>query len=202
VVFNPEQIAFAVAIGEASTKSIDVEYNGTRDWKIEEVVVAKALALEATLSELVRRRGKVGYRLEVTLKDNAPAGIVRDYLYLKTTQQGVPPVPVPVAATVQAPLTVAPGVLSLGTVRAGQTLTRRARVTATKPFRVTAVEGLGDGITLDVELPNAATARMQTVTFRCVFRAGGAFKKEVKIKTDLPEPPVTLTIEGTVSPDK
>ncbi len=199
VVFNPDKIAFGtVARGQARTETIDVEYNGTRDWKIEEVVVAERLPLKAALGELVRRPGKVAYQLKVTLMDNAPAGVIRDFVYLKTNQINAPPVPVLVAATVQAPLSVSPSVLSLNTVTRGQALTRHVLVRATKPFRVTHVEGLGDGLTLGFELAQAA-ATMQRVVFRCAFTTTGDFKKEVKIKTDLPLPPVTVTIQGTVA---
>ncbi len=200
VVFNPDMINFGtVARGQASTETIDVEFNGTRDWKIEEVVVAKGLPLEVALGERVRRPGKVGYQIKVALKDDAPAGVIRDFLYLKTNQTDVPPVLVLVAATVQAPLRVTPGVVRLNTVTAGEPLTRPVVVRATKPFRVTAVEGLGDGVTLDDEL-GQAPATTQRVAFRCVFTTIGDFKREVKIKTDLPERPVTVTIQGTVAP--
>ena len=36
---------------------------------------------------------------------------------------------------------------------------------------------------------------MQTIAFRCLFDAPGEFKRELKIKTDAQEAPVTLTIE-------
>ena len=104
VVFKPDRVSFGtVACGQASVQSMDVEYNGALDWKIEEVIVAKELPFEVTLSELVRRPGKVGYRLTVALKDDARSGKIRDYIYLKTNQIDAPPVPVLVTATVQAP---------------------------------------------------------------------------------------------------
>jgi len=108
VAFKPDRmISFGtVTHGQASVRSMDVEYTGTLDWKIEGVIVAKELPFEVTLSELVRRPGKVGYRLTVTLKDDAKGGRIRDYIYLRTNQIEVPSVPVLVAATVQAPPSV------------------------------------------------------------------------------------------------
>ena len=104
VVVKPNQIVFGtVERGQTPTQTINVEYNGTRDWKIEEVIVAEALPVEAVLAEVVRRPGRVGYQLKVTLNDDAPPGIIRDYLYLKTNHADVPPAPVLVAATVQRP---------------------------------------------------------------------------------------------------
>jgi hypothetical protein len=105
VVFKPDfVISFGTAArGRASVRSVDVEYHGALDWKIQEVIVARELPLEATLSAPVRRPGKVGYRLTVTLQDDAPPGTIRSYIYLATNQAGPPPVPLLVTATVQAP---------------------------------------------------------------------------------------------------
>ncbi len=108
VVFKPDRVNFGtVARGQTPVESIDVEYHGALDWRIEEAIVAKELPFEVTWSELVRRPGKVGYRLTVALKDNdgrlAGCGRIRDYVYLKTNQKDVPPVPVLVMASVQSP---------------------------------------------------------------------------------------------------
>ena len=103
VVVKPERVAFGtVARGRESVQSVDVEYNGTRSWRIKEVLVAQELPLEATLSAPVNRPGKVCYRLTVALKGDARPGRVRDYIYLGTNEIDVPPVPVLVTATVQA----------------------------------------------------------------------------------------------------
>jgi hypothetical protein len=103
LVFKPERVGFGpVACGRASVQSIDVEYHGTFDWRIEEVVVPKGLPLAAKLHELVRRPDKVAYRITVTLKeDGGHSGQIRDYIYLKTNRSGEPPVPVMVTATLQ-----------------------------------------------------------------------------------------------------
>jgi len=104
VVFKPDRISFDTATrGRVSVQSIDVEYNGSFAWKVENVIIAKKLPFEATLRELVRQPGKVRYRLDVALKDDARPGKIRDYMYLRTNQIDVPPVPVLVTATVQVP---------------------------------------------------------------------------------------------------
>ncbi len=115
VVFKPDRVNFGtVAGGQTPVETIDVEYHGALDWKIEEAIVGEELPFEVTWSELVRRPGKVGYRLTVALKDQAgrapcthgrlaDRGRIRDYIYLKTNQKDVPPVPVLVMAAVQAP---------------------------------------------------------------------------------------------------
>jgi hypothetical protein len=202
IVFNPGQVTFGtVSRGQPAAQTIDIEYAGALNWQVKEVVVGKELPFEATLSDLYRRPGQIGYRLKVTLKPDAPAGTIKDYVYLKTNDPNAGMVPVLVEATVQAALSVSPDVLTLGTVKAGEPLTRRVVVKASKPFRVTDVEGIGNGIELGIPpLPTAAT--VQTVTLRCVLNQVGEFKKELKINTDLPEGAVTVTIQANVMPEK
>jgi hypothetical protein len=87
----------------------------------------------------------------------------------------------------------------LGTVKIGESLTRRVVVRGSKPFRVLSVEGLGEGITLD-PAPSATPAAVQVVTFKCQFTKSGEFKYDVKIKTDLQDAPATVSIDGNAAP--
>ncbi len=135
------------------------------------------------LSELYRRPGQVGYRVKVTLKADAPVGAIKGDIFLRTNDPASPLLPVLMEATVQSNITVAPANVSLGTVKIGESLTRRVVVRGNKPFRVLQVEGLRDGITLD-PAPSSMAATVQVVTFKCQFTKAGDFKQEVKIKTD------------------
>jgi hypothetical protein len=199
VVFNPGQVTFGtVTRGQAPSQTMDVEYAGALNWQVSEVV-AKDLPLEVALQELYRRPGQVGYRVKVTLKPDAPPGTLKQDIFLKTNDPASPLVPVLVEATVQSALTVSPPTLSLGSVKAGEELTRRVVVRGNKPFVIKGVEGLGNGVELGTP-PAATAAVVQTVTFQCLFSQAGDFKRELKILTDLQTTPVTVTIEGTASP--
>ena len=56
------------------------------------------------------------------------------------------------------------------------------------------VDGMGEGVKLETE--SGAAAPVQTLTFKCEFIEPGNFKRELKIKTDAQEEPVTVTLEG------
>lgn len=199
IVFNPGQVSFGtVTRGQRASQAIDVEYAGVLDWQVIEAS-AKDLPVEAKVSELYRRPGQIGYRVRVTLKPDAPVGTLKGDLFLKTNDPASPLLPVLVEGVVQANLTVAPASLSLGTVKIGETLRRRVVVRGTKPFRVLKVEGLGADMQVDPP-PSATPAPVQVVSFKCVFRKPGEFKHEVKIKTDLQEAPVVVTIDGSAAP--
>ncbi len=204
VVFNPGQVSFGtVTRGQALTQTIDVEYAGNLDWQVSEVV-AKDVPYNVTIAELYRQKGKlrspgkVGYRMSVTLKEDAPAGPLTHHVYLKTNDPASPLVPVLVEANVQSALTVTPKTLSLGNVKTETALTRRVVVRGNRPFHITAVEGMGSGIELGAPL-GTTDADAQFVTFKCQFTAAEAFKRELKIKTSLQNEPVIVTIEGTAA---
>ncbi|MFO0845288.1 MAG: DUF1573 domain-containing protein [Gemmataceae bacterium] len=195
IVFNPGQVNFgAVTRGQTPAQFIDVEYAGTQNWQVTEVV-AKDVPFTVSHKESYRRPGGVGYRLTVTLKADAPVGTHRHNVFLKTNDAGSPLVAVLVEAAVQSPLTVSPEALSLGAVKVGTPLIRRVVVRGSKPFQVTGVEGVGDGF--DLAEPLAVNEQpVHFVTFRCQPGKDGAFRREMKIKTTLQDTPVSVIIDG------
>jgi hypothetical protein len=198
IVLNPGQVSFgAVTRGQAATQAVDVEYAGRLPFKVSEVVT-KDTPYTATIKEMYRREGQVGYRLFVTLKPDAPVGTHRHDLFLKTNDPASQMMPVLVEATVGSPVTVTPEVLSLGAVKTDTPLTRRVVVRGSRPFHVTGVEGMGSGIELGAPL-SASDEVVQFVTFKCQLPAAGPFRRELKIQTSLQPTPVVVTIDGTAS---
>jgi hypothetical protein len=199
IVFNPGQVSFGtVTRGQPASQVIDVEYAGVLEWQVTEAS-AKDLPVEVSLGELYRRPGQVGYRVRVTLKPDAPIGALKGDLFLKTNDPASPILPVLVEGVVQSNLTVSPATVSLGAVKIGETVTRRVVVRGNKPFRVLGVEGLAEGMQLDPR-PSDTPAPVQVVSFKCVFSKPGDFRHIVKIKTDLQDAPVTVTIDGSTAP--
>jgi hypothetical protein len=199
IVFNPGQVTFGtVTRGQPASQVIDVEYAGVLEWQVTKAS-ANDLPVEVSLGELYRRPGQVGYRVRVTLKPDAPIGTLKGDLFLNTNDPASPILPVLVEGVVQSNLTVSPAALSLGAVKIGETVTRRVVVRGNKPFRVLGVEGLGEGMQLDPRLSDTS-APVQVVSFKCVFNKTGEFRHIVKIKTDLQDAPVTVTIDGSAAP--
>ncbi len=194
IVFNPGQISFGVVPrGQTPVQVIDVEYAGVLDWRVHEVNRG-TIPVDVTLEQLYREPGRVGYRLRATLKADAPAGLLKQELVLKTNDPASPLVPVLVEAMIQAPLTVKPSLLKLGSPKVGETVSRRVNVIGGKPFRIVAIDGLGDGI--QAEIP-PVPAPVQTVTFVYRPAQAGTLRRQFHIKTDLPgQGPVTVTIEA------
>jgi hypothetical protein len=196
LVFNPGEISFGtVTAGQAAEQTIDIDYAGTLDWKVSEVV-AKDLPLDVSFEKLNRSSGQVGYRVLAKLMKDAPVGALKEEIYLKTNDPNSPLVPIVVEATVQAPVVVTPSALNLSGVKVGEDVTRRVVVRGTKAFKVIAVDGLGNGVDLGNQLTTDEAA-VQTIVFKCKIERAGEFKREVKIRTSLPDAaPLVVTIEG------
>ncbi len=199
VVFNPGQLNFGVvSVGQTPSETIDLEYAGSLDWRLTEVL-ANGAPVDLSFKELYRRSGQVGYQVKATLKADAPSGVIKQPIILKTNDPTSPTVSVLVEANVQATLSVSPGILRLGAIKPNEVVTRKIVIQGKKPFRLTGVEGMGEGITLAEEF-GSKVAAVQTITFKVQLNVTGDFRREIHIKTDLQETPVTLVIEGSVSP--
>ena len=142
VVVQPGSVEFgSVLQGTGARGKVTVTYAGRADWKIESVESANP-HIEAQAVETARNVGKVAYELEVTLKEDAPVGYIRDHLILVTNDRNrsAARVPVPVEAVVIPAIVVRPRPLSLGVVETGQSVTRRLVVQSKTPFKVVVVE--------------------------------------------------------------
>jgi hypothetical protein len=200
IVFNPGQVSFGVAAaGQTPTQTIDIEYAGVLDWRINGIAQHN-FPVETRLTELYRERGRAGYRLHVTLKSSAPGGTFKHELLLQTNDPASLLVPVLVEGTVQAPLSVVPGTVKLPLAKVGQEQTQRVLLVGNgpSPFRVLAIDGLTADLTAD--LP-AAPDKKQIITLKWKPVQPGELKRELRFKTDLDGGvSATALVEGTAGP--
>lgn len=196
VVLNPGEMNFGIVQrGQRPERVVDVEYAGVLDWKVTQVVAVDS-PLDITFQELYRQPGKVGYRVKASLKSDAPPGQYKKELQIQTNDPASPMVPLAFELTVQAPISVMPNNVTLGTPKVGEEVTRKLIVRGSKPFKVVGVDGLGDG--MQVDLPNTPAA-VQVVTIKYVPTKAGELKKQLQIRTDVEnQAPVTVTVEATV----
>jgi hypothetical protein len=109
VVCNPKEVDFGtVRVGQERIQTVDVDYAGPLPWKVTEAVVPNGAPFEATVKELYRQSGQVGYRVTVTLKSCAAPGFYRDNLLIRTNQATDNPFPLSVSAEIKAPPAAVP----------------------------------------------------------------------------------------------
>ncbi len=104
VVLNPGTIDFGtVARGQTPTQTLTIDRVGMPDWRAERMVSASR-SIHAALVETVRKASSVSYTLTVTLKPEAPAGLIRDEIRILTNDPETASILVLVSAQVRGEL--------------------------------------------------------------------------------------------------
>jgi hypothetical protein len=202
IVLNPGAIDFGTVVrgrSPAQTLTID-RINGT-GWRFVRMVSASQ-ALDAQLVETARNGSKVSYSLSVSLKPDAPAGILRDELRLISDDAETPSIPIMVTGLIRGNLTAAPSVLSLGQVHSLAGARGRFVVRSSQPFTIRSIEGAGDGFSTSP--PDATPQPVHVVTVAYKPEEGttrGDIRRVFRVHTDLlGEQPLELTTTLHIDP--
>ncbi len=191
----------SVQQGTAIEKGIAVHHFGRSDWKILGVE-SKNPYLRGKVVETSRSGGRVAYKLQVSLAEDAPAGYIKDHLILKTSDRSTPEIPVLAEGRVLSSITVSPSPMFIGSVAAGEQVTRHVVVRGTEPFRITAVtcdDGRFSAPTA-VEQP-AKAIHVVPVTF-AAGEEPGRVRQAIRIETDLAGATAELAAYAVVTPSK
>lgn len=202
IVLNPGTIDFgSTARGQASKQTVTIERLGAPSWKVERMV-SGCQAINAQLVEAVRNASQVGYVLEVSLKPDAPIGVVRDEIRLMTNDAESPVFPIQVNAVIRGELTASPSLLSMGNVGSAGSVQGKFLVRASRPFTIRAISGSGDGFNAVADDPTAKAVHIVTVNYHPEEgRTRGDVRHAFRIETDLAdEPPLEVTAALHVEP--
>jgi hypothetical protein len=197
LVCSRDEVEFGCVMpGQTPSATVDVIYTGPLAWQVREAIVPNEAPFEATVKERFRRPGEVAYQVKVSLKKDASPGQFQGLVLLKTNNPYAPVMQVPVRGNIQAPLQVVPAALNLKEVTPGATLTRRVSIRSVNRFEVVGIEGLNTAKLGGPPLPN----QVQTVKLEIVAPSQeGPFHYEAKIKTNLQDAPLVVTIDGIVA---
>ncbi len=199
IVLNPGGIDFGtIARGQSPSASLTIDRIGQPEWRVVKMVSASKV-LGATLAETQRANGMVSYRLDVSIKPNAPVGTVRDEIQFLTNDPESRSFPVLVTAEIKGDLSASPSVLALGAATSSEPVVGRFIVRASKPFKVVKIDGAGEGFTASADDGAAKAIHVVTVAYRPDAGKPAAPARTFKIVTDLPgEAPavVTATLQG------
>lgn len=139
VIVEPGEVQFGdVDQGTAKNAELTVQYAGRSNWKINDVR-SECDYLTVKLKREEQGGGRVGYRLDVGLKDNAPPGNIQQEIILVTDDIKFERISVPVFANVLPPLTIAPKMLDLGDLKPGESKQQRLVVRGKTPFAITEI---------------------------------------------------------------
>lgn len=187
--------------GQTPSQTLSIDRIGKPDWRIVKLTSASK-ALNASLQETQRVNGTVGYQLTVSLKPDAPSGILRDEIRLVTNDPETPSIPVPIGGQIRGELSATPVSLALGSVNSAAAVQGKFVVRANKPFAIAKVEGNGDGFTL--QAPDATRKPLQILTMTYNPAEGstrGDLSRTFRVTTDLPgEAPLDVSATLHVEP--
>ena len=202
VVFAPSEIDFGnLQRGQTATRQIDVEYVGAQpDWRVIEIVKNGSAPFELKVEPLPAPPGgvaKKGYRILATMKADAPTGAFKQDVILKTNDLASPVLTFNVVGSMQGGLAVSQNPVVVRDLKVGEAQTKKVFVRASRPFRITGVDGQGEGIT--VEFPNRQdTTHVLTVALSPT--KAGDLRRQLMIRTDLDGATTPLIVEATIEP--
>lgn len=167
VVFSPGAVQFGdIDEGSAPERTLTVTYAGRNSWRIVDVTNDND-QFEVELNELTRSSRKVSYNLLVRLKDDVPAGFIKDQITVVTNDPRADSqrIPLFIEGKVVPEISVTPEKLVLGDVATGATVTKRVVVRGKNPFRILDVVCEDDSFTFKKQ-DEPKTLHLLEITFR------------------------------------
>ncbi len=197
VTFDPPFVDLGtVDLGKGSERQVRVTRLGSAPWEIKDVRSANA-NFEVSLSKPTREGGRTIYDLTTRLKPGTPAGYVKGQLIIVTNDPRATQIPMDVEGRVVAEVTVSPQLLALGSVPAGETITKNVVIRANREFKITGVF-CSDGCLTCEPKTTAARVHILPVTFQAGDSVGKV-ERELRIATDLGEGAVpVVTVQAQV----
>ena len=184
ILLEPSGFDFGeVEQGADASRKLTVTHYGDADWKIVDVLGSTDY-LECELGEPVQSEDRVSYPLTAKLAAGAPAGGLGTQLLLVTNDAQAEKIPVMVEGSVRSLVSVAPASLYLGSLRPGQSVSKRLVVRAAKPFHIQEISTDCGCFEFTYAADEAKALHLVPVK----FTAGdgtGAVKRTIRVKTDL-----------------
>lgn len=201
IVLNPGTVDFGYLVkGQEVTRTVVIDRVGSTDWRATKMS-SNVRGIDAKLVERARTTTGVSYELNVTLRKDAPEGVIRNDLLIHTNDPNNPAIPVLMTAQVVGALAVTPKNVNVGTLAVTQTPAQgKFVVKGSQPFVVTGVEGGEEGLELIVAETTPKPLHVLTVQVNpAKFAAKGEFTRVLKVHTNLPgQPPAEVTIQGKI----
>ncbi len=185
IVLRPGSVDFGdIDAGATASRQVTVSYAGRNTWGITGVEMPNDY-LTAELVQTQRGGGRVEYRMNVGILEDAPEGSLSQQFFLITNDSRMRKIPVVVTGEIISNVTVSPQSLALGILAPGQRVTKQILVRSKKPFAVTGVACDGDCLTFD-QPQGLKKMHLIPVTFTA-GEAPGKMAMRIKITTNIGE---------------
>lgn len=180
---SPDALAFGkIKRGTAPTATTTVTFFGNSNWQITGAQ-CESNYVKTTLEQVRREGSEVVYKLSATMRGDAPAGRWFTEVWLTTNSPSTPKIRVPLTVEIEAPLTVSPGTVGLGEIKAGKSAERKVIVRGVQPFRILGVKGTDKELSVRDSTSESKTVHVLTVTANP--NRMGDFVRTLQVQTDL-----------------
>jgi hypothetical protein len=184
VLIEPAHFDFGeIEHGADASRKVTVTHFGAADWKIVDVLASTDF-VECELGAPVRSGNRASYPLTAWLTASAPPGDLRTQLLLVTSDPLAEKIPVMVEGSIRPPVSVSPASLYLGSLRPGESVTKRLVARASKPFRIREIAAECDCFEFTYSADDAKMLHLIPVKFTAGDNPGRV-KRTIEIKTDL-----------------
>jgi hypothetical protein len=136
-----------------------------------------------SFKEIRRDSGEVAYQITAKIRPDTPVGKWYSDVWLKTNNPSMPRVRVPLTIEVESSLTVSPGSVVLGQVKAGTPSDRKVILRGAQPFKIKSIEGTDDQVRVKETSTEAKAMHVLNVTVNPT--AAGQFSRTIRVHTDL-----------------
>lgn len=183
ITFTPDNLAFGhVKRGDKNVeRKITISFLGGQTKILE--MKSDSNYVVPTMKELQRGNGETAYEITAKLREDTPAGKWFTDIWLKTNNNGMQRLRVPVTVEVEAPLSVNPGTVSLGQVKAGTESDRKVIIRGVRPFRIIGITGTDKLVQVRTTSDESKSVHVLTVTLNPM--EAGTFTRRIDVQTDL-----------------
>jgi len=169
--------------GATPAGDVTVSFLGDGDFRITSAR-SESNYIEVAYEETRRADGEVAYRVSARLRPDVPTGTWYTDVWLATNNPTMPRLRVPLAVDVLTPEKKSVQDLALGTVKAGAATVRQVVLSSAKSFRVTAITGNDDELSVHDGNPKSRNVHVLTVTVRP--ESAGTLTRSIRVRTDVP----------------
>jgi hypothetical protein len=183
VSITPDTLAFGrISRGSAPVATTRVTFLGNGSTQ---VVGAQAESnyVQPSLREVSRQGSEAVYELTAKLRADAPVGKWYTDIWLRTNDESIPRVRVPLTVEIESSLSVNPSAVTLGEVKLGGETERKVIVRGVKPFKITSVKGTDTLLSVKDNANVSKSVHVLTITVRGEHT--GDLKRTVQVVTDL-----------------
>jgi hypothetical protein len=180
---TPDTLAFGrLKRGGTPAVSVLIAFYGNNATKITDVK-CESNYIQPKVQEVRRQETEVSYQLTARVRGDAPVGKWYTDVWLKTNNEGMPQIRVPLMVEIESALSINPETIALGPIKTGTESERRVIVRGIKPFKITKVLGANEQLSVRDNTTEAKPIHVLTVK----LKAGqpGDVNKTLRVLTDL-----------------